>query len=75
MSPGTSCSAGIMAVCPLRKVLASADNMLRIESRDFSARPSWMKPSSPLMMTTPRMIEASSHRPIISLMKPAAMRT
>ena len=75
MSPGTSCSAGIMALWPLRNVRASAESMLRIESSDFSARPSWMKPSKPLMTTTPRMIEASSHRPIISLMKPAASRT
>ena len=75
MSPGTSSSAGIRRVSPLRRVLASAESMLRIESSDFSARPSWRKPSRPLMMTTPRMIAASSHRPIISLMKPAASRT
>ena len=31
ISPGTSFSAGIMEVCPLRKVLASAESMLRIE--------------------------------------------
>ena len=63
------------AVLPPRNVRASAESMLRIESRDFSARPSWMKPSSELRMTTARMIEASSHRPIISLTKPAASRT
>ena len=75
MSPGTSVSAGIIDVCPLRSVRASDESMLRIESSDFSARPSCRKPSSPLMMTTPRMIEASSHRFIISLMKPAASST
>ena len=36
--------------------------MLRIESSAFSALPSWMKPSSALRMTTPKMIAASSHR-------------
>ena len=40
MSPGTSVSAGIIDVCPLRSVLASDDSMLRIELSDFSARPS-----------------------------------
>ena len=37
--------------------------MLRIESSAFSALPSWMKPSSALSSTTPKMIPASSHRP------------
>ena len=61
-SPGTSSSAGIMRVSPPRRVRASADSMLRIESSAFSALPSWMKPSSALRMTTPKMIEASSHK-------------
>jgi hypothetical protein len=37
MSPGTSCSAGIMRVSPLRSVRASAESMLRIDSSAFSA--------------------------------------
>ena len=40
MSPGTSCSAGIMRVSPPRSVRASADSMLRIDSSAFSALPS-----------------------------------
>ena len=51
-----------MRVSPPRTVRASADSMLRIESSAFSALPSWMKPSSALRMTTPKMIAASSHR-------------
>ena len=74
-SPGTSCSAGSMRVAPPRRVRASADSMLRIESSAFSARPSWMNPSSPLMTTTPRMIAASIHRPSIILVKPAPSST
>jgi len=75
MSPGTSCSDAIMRVCPPRSVLASAESILRMESSAFSAFPSWIKPSSALMTTTPRMIEASIHKPSISLMKPAPSRT
>ena len=74
-SPGTSSSAGIMRVAPPRRVRASADSMLRIESSAFSALPSWMNPSSALMTTTPRMIAASIHRPSISLVKPAPSST
>ena len=51
-SPGTSSSAGSMRVAPPRRVRASADSMLRIESSAFSALPSWMNPSSALMTTT-----------------------
>jgi len=54
---------------------ASADSMLRMESSAFSAFPSCRKPSTALMITTPVMIEASSHSPSISLTKPAASRT
>ena len=74
-SPGTSSSAGIMRVSPPRVVLASAESMLRIESSAFSALPSWMKPSSALRSTTPKMIPASSHRPSISFTKPAPSST
>ena len=74
-SPGTSWSAAIMRVSPPRTVRASADNMFRIESRAFSARPSWMKPSSAFRTTTPKIIAASSHRFSISLAKPAPSRT
>ena len=74
-SPGTRLSAGIMRVSPSRRVRASADSMLRMESSAFSARPSWMKPSKAFSSTTPRMIPASSHRPSISLVKPAPSST
>lgn len=54
---------------------ASVDSMSRIASSAFSARPSCRKPKSEFRMTTAKMIEASSHRLSISLMKPAARRT
>ena len=56
-------------------VRASAESMLRIESSAFSALPSWRNPSRALMITTPRMTAASSHRPTISFTKPAPSRT
>ena len=75
MSPGTTSSAGIMRVSPPRRVRASADSMLRIDSSAFSALPSWINPSSALRMTTPKMIAASTHRLSISLVKPAPTST
>ena len=42
MSPGTSFSAGIIAVCPLRRVLASGESMLRIEFERL-LRPAFLK--------------------------------
>jgi hypothetical protein len=64
-----------MRVSPPRTIRASADSMLRIESRAFSALPSWMKPRSAFRITTPKIIAASTHRLSISLVNPAPSRT
>ena len=75
MSPGTSSSAGISWRSPARVTMACGDSMLRMASSASSARPSWMKPITALMITTPKITPESSQWPSRAVITPAASST
>lgn len=75
MSPGTSCSAGSVWITPLRRTRHSRLSSPRIERMACSALPSWTKPTTALISTTPRITALSSHSPRAATNTAAASST
>ena len=73
-SPGTSSSAGIIRVFPSRRAMASAESMLRIESRAFSAF-LLNKAKQGVDYNNAENYRASNHSPSKILPTPAASST
>ncbi len=74
-SPGTRLSAGRLINLPSRLTMARGESMPRMASSAFSALPSWMKPITALISTTPRMTPLSIQWPSSAVTTPAPSST
>ena len=75
MSPGTSSAAGIAAGTPSRTTVAAAAAIFLSAAMAFSARYSWMKPSTALSTTITTMAMVSAASPSTPATTAAAIST
>jgi len=73
-SPGTSSAASTRRRRDSRSTVTSLATLRARAASASSARPSWMKPISALISTTPRITPASAHSPRKAATAPLAIR-
>jgi hypothetical protein len=75
MSPGTSCSAGMVRRCPSRRTAARGSSIRAMADSASCALPSWMKPIAAFTSTTSRITAASTGLPKARARAPATTST